>query len=545
MRGMSVVAFALLAACGPRSLGWEYTLPSGLDGSAMTARVRAGGCSGTDVRYETTFTDGDTTPDGPRLPPGTYGVELEARNGACEIVGRGCTTVTLPSGDPVVRVPVAAITPEPLCPGMCVGSVCTGVDAGPRDAGANDVGSYDANVDAAPTDAYRPDAGPPEVECATSPDCPCAGDTCTAGRCVPPRPVSAIAAGTNHTCAIIGAQMHCWGTSTIGEVGGGSFSTTYAAPTRIDTRSAWTDVDALTRTTCGVESGIVRCWGSNFAGQGGTDPAAMANLFGPTAVTLAITPARVAVGAFQSFAVGTGGALAGWGSNGHNETGAPGGDTTSPVVPSTLGSDTWLDVSSGEFFTCGVRTTHALSCWGAGFNGSLGISTACFDCGPLPVTDPTPGTAGPMWTDVELGLTHACGWDVDGALYCWGRGTGESAGALGAGAPDADSPEPVRVPSLVAAAASLSLHTCVIDRSGLLWCFGPNEAGQLGTGDTMQASSPMRVAGSGWAQVSAGLHHTCAVRNEGGLFCWGDGERFVLGTGDADDRTVPTRICIP
>ncbi len=546
MKRALLVAFVLLTACSPRALRWEYTLPAGLEGSPMTARVRNGGCSG-DVRYERAFDDGDST-DGPLLTPGTYGVELEVRNAMCEVVASGCVVVTLPSGEGAVRVDVVAQTPVPLCPGMCVSGMCTGVDAGPGDGGmldtSFDAGSVDAPAIDANVDAPAIDGGPPGAECTMSTDCPCGGDVCTDGACVPARVVSVVDAGDTHTCAISGGQLFCWGTSTIGEVGGGSFDSTFAEPHRIGALSDWSDVSTQARTTCGVAGGVVRCWGSNFAGQCGVDVATMPNVFSPTAVTLPISATRVAIGSGPSFALDATGMLAGWGANSHSETGAPGGLTDHPLLPSALGSSRWLDVSAGVFFSCGVRDTHVLSCWGADFNGSLG-SASCTDCGPVPVTDPMPGTPDPMWTRVALGHTHACGWDAAGALYCWGRGTGDSDGALGAGSPTADSPEPVRVPGLVAAEAGLSNHTCIVEQTGALWCFGPNDTGQLGLGTMTPSAVPMRVAGDHWSRVTAGLHHTCALRTNGALFCWGGGARFVLGTGDSDDRLTPTRICMP
>ena len=52
-------------------------------------------------------------------------------------------------------------------------------------------------------------------------------------------------------------------------------------------------------------------------------------------------------------------------------------------------------------------------------------------------------------------------------------------------------------------------------------------AGQLGNGNTTDASVPVPVAATtgvtfGWAAVSAGGAHTCAIaKSTGAAYCWG------------------------
>ncbi|MCS6797766.1 MAG: RCC1 domain-containing protein [Myxococcota bacterium] len=68
---------------------------------------------------------------------------------------------------------------------------------------------------------------------------------------------------------------------------------------------------------------------------------------------------------------------------------------------------------------------------------------------------------------------------------------------------------------------------------GSLWCWGGNEEGQLGLGDTRPRSTPTRVGTeSSWTQVALGHAHTCAIRRDGSLWCWGSNARALLGTND-------------
>lgn len=542
---LASLALGLLAigGCG-RTIRWEYSMPSSLDGSAMVARVRAGSCAGTDVIFERGFVDGMSSGDGPVLGAGTYGVEIEVLGTACDIVARGCEEVTLPDAE-VVHVIITAITPVAACsPDRCMDGVCemadAGIDAGELDAGTDDVGTSDVP----PSDTPAPDVGVGD-ECTSATDCPCGGDVCTGGRCVPVRPATVVEAGYEHVCAVAGGRLFCWGSSGVGEVGV-AWNTVAPRPTRIGAASDWTTISTFGDHTCGIQGGGVRCWGSNYTGQCGIDPAMSENILnGPVPVALPITPARIAVGALHSFALDAAGTLVGWGRNSQAQVGGS-ADTTDPLPPTAL-PETWLDVSGGEFFSCSVDASHQLWCRGANFSGSLGIGGRCSDCGPELVVDPTPGVAGPEWAHAELGRRHACAWDTAGALYCWGRGDGASLGALGVGEPAPSMVSaPSRVPDLTVAAASLGLHTCVVETTGALWCFGPNESGQLGVGDLDTRFDPARVEGSGWTDVTTGSDFTCALRSTGAVFCWGDGDAEVLGQDDGEtDHTTPVRVCIP
>jgi len=66
-------------------------------------------------------------------------------------------------------------------------------------------------------------------------------------------------------------------------------------------------------------------------------------------------------------------------------------------------------------------------------------------------------------------------------------------------------------------------HTCAIPSDGSLWCWGGNNRGQLGQGDTADRSLPTRVgSASNWRAVSAGSNATtCAVNTLNEVFCWG------------------------
>ena len=90
-------------------------------------------------------------------------------------------------------------------------------------------------------------------------------------------------------------------------------------------------------------------------------------------------------------------------------------------------------------------------------------------------------------------------------------------------------------------------HTCAVFADGALKCFGSNESGQLGLGDTSPRGTRPEEMGEGLAPVdlgvnarvdslSAGWSHTCALLESGEVYCWGANGSGQLGTGDAQPR---------
>ncbi len=102
-------------------------------------------------------------------------------------------------------------------------------------------------------------------------------------------------------------------------------------------------------------------------------------------------------------------------------------------------------------------------------------------------------------------------------------------------------------------------HSCAIYNLGTPYCWGSNDDGQLGTGNTTNRARPFPVDISGLAaglvfkQISAGFFHTCAVVGLSGsdasnsVYCWGKNDRGQLGLGVANSTLVlsPTAVANP
>ena len=89
-------------------------------------------------------------------------------------------------------------------------------------------------------------------------------------------------------------------------------------------------------------------------------------------------------------------------------------------------------------------------------------------------------------------------------------------------------------------------HTCAVLNDDTVKCWGLNDYGQLGYGDTnyrgdaneMGDNLPTVDLGSGKSIKSlvAGFVHTCAVLNDDTVKCWGRNTYGQLGYGDTNDR---------
>jgi alpha-tubulin suppressor-like RCC1 family protein len=178
--------------------------------------------------------------------------------------------------------------------------------------------------------------------------------------------------------------------------------------------------------------------------------------------------------------------------------------------------------------------------WGGNGFGQLGDGTTTLR------SDPVPAARNPDWVQAEAGFYHSCGIDVHGALYCWGNNT---RGELGVDIPGFHTSVPTRVGTATgwtdvsAAGASGSQgFTCGI-RSGSLFCWGWNQDGQLGVGDTAPRSTPTQVGTTtDWTRVSAGHFHGCAIRAAGALFCWGTNFDGQVGDGTNVQRLTPVQV---
>ncbi|MBM3210026.1 hypothetical protein FJZ39_01630 [Candidatus Saccharibacteria bacterium] len=179
----------------------------------------------------------------------------------------------------------------------------------------------------------------------------------------------------------------------------------------------------------------------------------------------------------------------------------------------------------------------------------IAVSAGVLGAG-VPASALVGGWAPENLTDVSVGAEHACA-TANGRAYCWGK---NDAGQLGNGTyANANVPTQVTMSGelsgkyVTMVSAGLD-YTCVV-ASGEVYCWGYNGNSNFGDGTVVNSSVPVKtvtaygaLAGQTVVSVSAGSYHTCAITESNRLACWGLGESGQLGRGSYTSSTTPVTV---
>ena len=340
-----------------------------------------------------------------------------------------------------------------------------------------------------------------------------------------------VALGPWHTCGIQeDGTAWCWGRNKAGTLGDGT-TTKRLVPTAVLGGLSWIEMSLSDSTTCGVTGDQVGiCWGDGSFGQRGTGnldraltPTIKERIRGDVGPWLSQWTA-LAGGEGLRCGILEDGRAACWSADVIGDV--PSGGA---YAQSTHDGWSWLSVSVGDRWMCGMRSDQALVCVGEVKGGIDAFE---------PV-DPMGGT----WTGVEAGDYHGCRWQADASLWCWGSNT---YGQLGTG-DKTFRPYPTQIEGSWRAASGGDSHTCGIQTDGSLWCWGHNSLGQLGLGyQSAGELVPTRVGDrTDWAEVSVGQFSTCATTTDHAAYCWGANNTGQLGDGTTEHRSSPVAVVGP
>jgi DNA-binding beta-propeller fold protein YncE len=487
----------------------------------------------------------------------------------------------------------------------------------------------------------------------------------TGGQNELPQPVglatnwTTVSQGVEDTCGIAGGALYCWGVNNHGEAGLGN-TTQYYTPQQVGSATNWTSVGIMnnnngTGVACGVAGGALYCWGNggggsttpsqvgsatnwSFVSQGQADSCAIttggalycwgnntygedgigaSNILFATSTTYngnfgSSASAAIAAAnndcAARATAAGLSGTFLAWiaittGTNDPNTTfvhsygpyvevnGTVIATNWSALVASgtltnsitlnesgtTVTGDAWTNVgTNGKAEHSGNSAADNCASWSngtgsdTGYYGVLGSATAAWTytssatatCSTAEhlicvqqnsnsvssVSTPTQVGTASNWTTVSQGYNDTCGI-AGGQLYCWGE---NQYGEVGVGNTyEYDVPTAVGTSITTTGWTAVSImnngggdaNACAI-ASGALYCWGEDKYGEAGQGNTTVYTTPHQVgAATTWTAVSVGVSDVCGVNN-GALYCWGYNTDGEDGLGNTTEYKTPQLVSL-
>lgn len=293
---------------------------------------------------------------------------------------------------------------------------------------------------------------------------------------------------------------------------------------------------------CGIDSDDrVLCWGENaFGSLGNGSRGAESSSRIPVKVKSALSFSAISSRFARACAVTRNGDVYCWGLYAHGKTGghpesySPEFDSDVPMRISGIAEV--VEVEVGSSLDCALLRNGTVYCWG-GLYGS---------------SEPQLVETDQEFDQLTVGAHHACALTSSGSAYCWGFNV---FGELGAGTtqetPSSLSPEQLR-PQIVSGdilfsqlsagestgLTSVGGHTCGLTPNGSVWCWGRNNAGQLGTENRpdsplegfdpaydrntpVSATIALTTPDVRFRHVSTARDLSCAIDMDDGLWCWG------------------------
>ena len=348
-----------------------------------------------------------------------------------------------------------------------------------------------------------------------------------------------LAVGKSHACAVAGTGsvpgagvVYCWGDNQYGQLGNNS-TTDSSVPVEVAGGGDFTNASVIgivagDNHTCAIKmvSSVTRlfCWGLNNKGQLGDNT--LVNKSIPTAVQ----------GTFASGAV-------------YN---------TSDYFPPMI--------AAGGEHTCAAKAVdNIVYCWGENSSGQLGNGTTTDSPVPVSTGSASTSSSGTYITSITAGYDFTCNFSVTG-LRCWGE---NSSGQMGNGN-TTDVLTPTAVPAVTGFANNNNIVSitaggqtmCATTNASKIWCWGKNNAGQVGDNTLINKTVPTLVLDNPSASFTNGDLNESTMGDTTGArgiavsrsitdgfacvtkWCWGANNDGQLAQTNTTDVALPSQVKI-
>jgi alpha-tubulin suppressor-like RCC1 family protein len=360
-------------------------------------------------------------------------------------------------------------------------------------------------------------SGPPEST----------GMMCEGNRCAC---AAGLGVGYRHTCAIrFDDAAVCWGWNAFEQITiDREYGEEVSWPTEIGLTPSL--VVPSERHTCAIDDGAVWCLGRNEERQ--SAPMTEALVVAPTSDNGVVAPTALSTGLDFTCALANAADVTCWGENQRHQLGT---DVVTAVLHTTTLPVTPLGLIAGSNHAC-VWTDEQVWCWGDNRAAQLGVDPLL---GAPRFAVPQLVAEATSIVGVSAGTDHTCA-AVEGGSEVWCVG-GSDAGQLGA-VLKTPSATPIAVQGLPDDALVVELHArldnnCALFDDGEIWCWGGMQ-GDFLLGTEMNAEPlvpPQRVearadfATETIVRMGLGSQHICALTDESRVWCWGSDNAEQLG----------------
>ena len=217
------------------------------------------------------------------------------------------------------------------------------------------------------------------------------------------------------------------------------------------------------------------------------------------------------------------------------------------------------EVAMGDAHSCARLSSGQVYCWGNNSYGQLGNGSSTSASRPVRA-EVAAGTPLANTSSITAGRGISCARLSNGEVYCWGRNDyGQAGGPFGVNAtrpkrigadltPAFLATSGPRVTSLYATANTLCAEGNTSNRELACWGYGTD--GTLGNGTTSSSSVPVGVGDPlnpliGVADYGVGQYFGCALLENGLVYCWGSNNLGQLGTNDGIPYSQPKLVLWP
>ncbi|XP_061538202.1 probable E3 ubiquitin-protein ligase HERC6 isoform X1 [Phycodurus eques] len=205
-----------------------------------------------------------------------------------------------------------------------------------------------------------------------------------------------------------------------------------------------------------------------------------------------------------------------------------------------------IQVACGNYYSLALTKGGDVFSWGLNSHGQLGLGRqTSLQYTPLQV----PALNGIPVSQISAGAAHALFLTLSGLVYCCGA---NQHGQLGLNRIDDKGRFNICVvPALRRLSVSFitcgEAHSAVLTKEGKVYTFGEGAHGQLGHGSSANQLTPKPVDGMDGvaSQVACGRRHTLVLGSSGQIWAFGSGVKGQIGSGKAEGSPAPVLVRLP